>query len=73
MTTMGRPTKVSSKLAAEVAAYVRRGMTLAEAAEAAGLDRSSLFNYLKSSEPEMVAFAKVVRQAQREHGKKAKK
>jgi len=42
----GRPTKVSPELAEKILGLIRLGKTQAEAAEEAGIDRSSFFNWM---------------------------
>jgi DNA-binding XRE family transcriptional regulator len=70
---MGRPGKASTKVANAIAAYVKRGYTLAQAAEAAGVDRSSLFNWLKGDTAEEIELAGIVRAAQRSHAERKRK
>lgn len=43
---MGRPGKASAALARKIAAKIKAGTRMADAAESEGIDRSSLFNYL---------------------------
>ena len=63
MSDAGRPTKVSTQLAATIAESILRGMTEAEAAEAAGIDRASFFNYMKwgrANKPEFMEFFRMI-------------
>lgn len=69
----GRPNKANTKLANTIAQYVKRGYTLAAAAEASGVDRSSLFNWLKGDEPAEIELASIVRAAQRFHAERKKR
>ena len=50
----GRPTKMNLDLARRIAAKVKKGIRMADAAESEGIDRSSLFNYMNNS-PEFAA------------------
>lgn len=59
----GRPSKVSSELADRIAQAIQAGQTEAEAAEAAGIDRASFFNYMKwgrANRPEFMEFFRIV-------------
>jgi transposase-like protein len=70
----GQPTKASKQLAARIAKLIRNGTRMAEAAEQCGVDRSSLFNWLKWGEEGRAPFsefASIVRGAVSE-GKKPK-
>ena len=70
----GQPSKVSSALAGRIARMVRQGIRLADAAERCGIDRSSLFNYLRAGragDTKYSSFAHIVDKAISE-GKKPK-
>lgn len=62
----GAPRKVSMSLARRIAAKVRKGQTIADAAESCGVDRSSVFNWLKAGDAgdsDYKEFSSMVREA----------
>lgn len=66
MSKAGQPTKASKPLAARIAQLIRKGIRMADAAEQCGVDRSSLFNWLKwgeQGEEPYSSFAKTVKAA----------
>lgn len=70
----GQPTKVSDSIARSIAAKVRSGIPLKEAAKLCGIGERSLFNYFKWADEgrgEWQSFARIVRAAIPE-GKKPK-
>ena len=67
----GQPTKLSIELAKRIAARIRRGQTMADSAEAEGIDRSSLFNYMKDSSDMGEEFRSIIAAAI-EEGKRPK-
>lgn len=70
----GQPTKANAKLANRIAGLIRKGVRMADAAEQCGVDRSSLFNWLKWGEDGQAPyseFTRIVRGAVSE-GKKKK-
>ncbi|QSI50008.1 helix-turn-helix domain-containing protein [Thermobispora bispora] len=59
---MARPTKLTTEVADQIVQGVRDGLPLARAAEAAGVHRSTVYNWLQLAEtaeatPDLVAFA----------------
>lgn len=59
----GQPVKASLPLARKIAALIRKGVTMADAAEQCGVDRSSLFNYLDRSGGIYDEFRSIIRDA----------
>ena len=73
-TKAGRPTLVSAALARRIAAKVRSGIRLRDAAEQCGIDGASLFRWLdagKQGDARYKSFAAIVESAVSE-GKKPK-
>lgn len=69
--TAGAPVKANDALARRIASLIRKGTRMADAAEKCGVDRSSLFNWMKASGPPYESFASIIRSAVSE-GKRPK-
>lgn len=68
---MSRPVKASAQLARRIAALIKTGVRMRDAAEKCGLDGSQIFEYQRRSGPPYDEFNKIINEAIRA-GKKPK-